>query len=176
MNVFNKSNYKHLWKTHQVFKIVKYFIYDVKYCCQRMHRGWSDYDATHFDVWFINTVPSIIEWYKVHRHTSPLLDKQVINNLQNYLTTDMNNDEAWDIILDAIVTMFKESSEEYCTEHNEYEEQYLQSMELTGINKSEYETLMHNYIVKELKIQNYRNQCRQQAFEILSYYFNEIGD
>ncbi|MBQ7154016.1 MAG: hypothetical protein IJR85_00460 [Synergistaceae bacterium] len=106
--------YRYEWNKSKILGVLRQFWDDVRYSWQRIRYGYCEYDLWSIDRWFLDIMPRMLEEHKATRHGSPVVNE-----------ADTGSDEAltkaWDEILDRMIFLFREASEETCT--NKYREQ-----------------------------------------------------
>ena len=83
-------------------------------------------------------------------------------------------EQQWDITLNNMINYFKESTDEYCSEKNEYEEEYLNSMYKD--NQEDFKKLRDKWLDREEKIGNYKNHMKDKALKMFSKYYYNLWD
>lgn len=156
-SVWNWSTYRR----ENPIRIVKLFFRDVKYSIQRIKYGWCESDTWGIDYWFLNVVPDMLLYLKNNKHGYPISFDENGEQI-------LNSEEEWDKVLDEIIYLFHESSEDYCSIKNRY------NSELA--NGFADENKKHLWIQEEKNLGNYREQCKNQAFELFSKYFYDLWD
>ncbi len=196
---FKPENYRWAWGEHKIFGVLRQFVDDLKYTYRRARYGYCECDLWSIDSWFLDIMPRMIEEHKATRHGSPLLNE-----------ADLNNDEAitkaWDEILDKLIFLFREASEDTCTKVNPYEAEFYRISEefrerfgecgeklMTDEERHEaeyghshrvhfadevpeYKEICDKYFDEDRKIAEYRVKCKDEAFELFRKYFHDLWD
>lgn len=153
----------------------------------------APYPQYEFRDWFLKVIPKILQSYKENRHGSP---GQLGENCH----------EEWDRILDEMIFMFHEADEDSCSKKNKFEESWTKAYEefenkygwdgdglkskeqkekekkegysqlLTLGDADEYKEISKNFLDEELRLEAYRERCKNRAFELLSKYFFDLWD
>ena len=196
---FRVEEYRYAWNTRKIFGVIRQFWNDIRYSFQRIKYGYCDYDLWNMDYWFLDIVPRMLEEHKIIRHGSPIVNE-----------ADTGNDEAltqaWDEILDRMIFLFREASDETCTRANPYEAEYsrihdefTQKYGLLGENLMtdeeretarngggyrahfpdelpEYKDISDKYFAEVRKIAEYRVKCKDEAFDLFVKWFHSLWD
>ena len=73
--------------------------------------------------------------------------------------------------------MFKVSTDEYCSEKNEYEEEYLNSIcKGNQENLEKLQDIRDKWLDREEKIGNYKNHMKDKALKMFSKYYYNLWD
>ena len=187
--VFDRYHYKSL--LHPIYNF-KRFCGDIKQCIQRINRGYSDYDAVDIDNWFLNTIPNMLEtflkinesWgsfpaefqyeiYEKHKDEIACSYEEYRANCYGKYDSfhEKYDDEAreqWRGIIKRMIFLFKEAHEDYCQRINPYKQGYLKDIKNKEISEK--------YWKEELLLDEYREKCKNEAFELFSKYFNHLWE
>lgn len=147
-----------MWRIYRLIDFIKDIPKEIKWFFQRGFRGYSDRDVWAIDVWFENTLIPMLEQLQKTKHGYPM---------------DMT-EQQWNITLNAMIDYFKESTDEYCSEKNEYEEEYLNSM--YEDNQEDFKKLRDKWLDREKKIEDYKTHMKDEAFKLFSKYFYNLWD
>ena len=132
--------------------------YSMKNRRQRAKMGYSYYDVSDMDNWFLNIIPKMLrdlknkkhsypelfndEWYEKNKERCYELDIDVENF---YWDLEQRTDEEgkdlfddlseynynkWNEILDKMIFLFEESNEETCKKKNPYKEEYFKQFSI----------------------------------------------
>ena len=123
-------------------------------------------------------MPRMLEELKRTRHGNPVVNKG-----------DEGNDEAltkaWDEILDRMIFLLREASEETCKRKNPYEAEYHKASEEfeskygrlgEKLQTEEDKKISQKYRDEDTKLHEYRRQCKNEAIELFSKYFYDLWD
>lgn len=197
-NVWDKSDF--LDERKQPWKIPGVILRNLKYSWQRVTKGYCDRDLWSIDYWFMNLMPDMLQQFKDTKHGSPsILGTEYVND-QGILCNDTCHEE-WDKILDQMIFLFKEMNEDTCQKTNpylieyenvlkEFEEKYGTFGEKLETSKTgkfgrvlhfpgempEYKDIEENYHAEENALNQYREECKNQAFELFSKWFHYLWD
>lgn len=179
--IFNKSTYR----GENPVKKLRLFFQDLKFCVQRIRKGYCDRDLWSIDYWFLNQFPTMLEEFKKNTHGYP---------------SQFNTPEEWDAVLDEMIHLFKEAHSDTCSRINPYgEEHHIASEEFTkkyGFlgeklrtpdeierNKKEHVHTMHTmselpeyaeidekYYNASREIDDYRDDCLDKALSMFTEY------
>ena len=172
---------------------------------QRYDRGYADVDVWNLNYWFIETVRPMLIQLRDTRFGSPSHLGTQTTNEKGYLISKGCH-EAWDAILNRMIFLLGEMEEETCVRRNKYENEYIKAseefMKMYGMfgNKllteeeraaaeegkgirvhtmrelPEYKQLVENYMNEEVELGKYRNECKNEFFELFSKYFWDLWD
>lgn len=199
-NVWCKQDF--LWLRRKPWKIIPLICRNIGYSWQRITKGYCDKDLWNIDGWFMDLMPDMLEQFKKTKHGSPGILGTEYTNEDGILCNDECHAE-WDKILEQMIFLFREMNEDTCQKKNMYEadhdrvldefwEKYglfgegLQTPEekndKTGSRihfpdeLPEYKDIENNYFKEETKLKQYREQCKDQAFELFSKWFYQLWD
>lgn len=83
----------------------------------------------------------------------------------------------WNITLNNMINYFKESTDEYCSEKNEYEEEYLNSIcKGNQENLEKLQDIRNKWLDREEKVENYKNHMKDKALKMFSKYYYNLWD
>lgn len=203
-SVFEKEDYR--WQFHKnPFGIPGLFFKDVKCCFQRIRKGYCNKDTWNMYDWFLKVMPDMLQDYKDNRMGSPGELGENYTNDEGILVNDTCHEE-WNKILDHMVFLLHECEEETCSKQNPYEDEHFQMIsefidkygflgqklmteeelaekEKTGASVChfprevpEYQELDEKYMEEGRKLEEYRNQCKNEFFELFSKWFWAFWD
>lgn len=175
---------------------IKHILKCLKSSRQRATRGYSDMDAWNMFHYLQELIPAMLQYLRDHRHGSPYLEGVPENELK----------EKWDEILDRMIFLWREASEETCSKKNRYEAKYwschrefekkyglfgckLMTEEEKKANRAgkgttahfmdelpEYRLISKRYFQAEERLRRYRDECKNEAMEMLKKYFWTLWD
>lgn len=120
---FDREAYHWAWVDKKLSGVIRAFRKDLKYCKQRINRGWCDADLYSVCDWFLAMVPAMLEQYQQMRHGSPSILGENYQNEDGILVNDTCHEE-WDAILERMIFLFHEADEWSCQRKNPYEGEY----------------------------------------------------
>ena len=203
--LFDREAYHWVWRDGKVKGFIKRFGRDIKYCCQRISRGYCDEDLFSIYDWFLAVIPNMLEQYKAERHGSPGVLGENYTNEKGILVNDTCHAE-WDEILSRMIFLFREADEFSCQRKNSYEDEfhriYAEFSEKYGHfgeklqtdqerreraetgnstihfpnELPEYKDTMEKYHAEEKEIGEYRTRCKDEAFALFSKWFYCLWD
>ena len=187
--VFIKEHYESFW--HPI-KNIKQFCSDVRQSVQRIKWGYSRYDAMDIDVWFLYTIPNMLEtfldinkgWgsypaffeydaYEEHKEEigcsfeeyRAASSDRVRELREKY---DQECREKWRGIIKEMIFLFREADEDMCTKSNPYEKEYTRNRDNKEIHEK--------YWAEENALDEYRDECKDKAFMLFSKYFRNLWE
>ena len=193
---FKGENYRWAWREHNILGVIRQLWEDMRCTYQRAKYGYCYRDLWNIDAWFLDIMPRMLEEHRDTRHGSPLTEG----------TTEETCHEKWTEILDRMIFLFREASENTCTRRNPYEDEYDRIQEeftekyglfgeklLTDAEKEEaekrhgrrahfadelpeYSGACEKYYAEEREIEHYREQCRNEAFALFVKHFCGLWD
>ncbi len=196
---FSGELYRYEWHTRNIFGVIRQLLDDIKYSYQRIRYGYCEYDLWSIDAWFLDIMPRMLEEHKRTRCGSPVVNESDIGN-------DKALEKAWDDILDRMIFLLREASEETCTRTNIYQAEYdavneefrkkygeLGEKLMTEQEKHEaqhgrghrvyfasdlpeYRGITDKYMAEQNNIDTYRNNCKDEAFILFSKWFYSLWD
>lgn len=202
-SVFNKNRYcMRSWK--HPFILLNQFLRDIKYCFQRITKGYSDIDVWNMNDWFLEIIPSMLEELKETANGTP---SSLANGTdETYARGDKDGFEKWKRILGEMAYLFRESYEKTCEKKNPYAEEYdrasdqfttkyglfgeqfktpeeIEKERVHGYNTMhtmeelpEYKDICEKHWNEEKKLKAYRNERKDKAFELFSKWFWDLWD
>lgn len=93
---------------------------------QRIVRGYSDSDIWNMHGYLQTLLPDMLQNLKDNRNGSPGFLGENYTNDEGILVNDTCHAE-WDKILDQMIFLWKESSEDTCSKKNPYEEEHMKA-------------------------------------------------
>lgn len=174
--------------------IIKEYMFNRKMAKQRAKRGFSDDMCWGMDYWFLETFPKMIINLRDMKNGYPELDfeevekfpiawikstsKEIdeINKKDGYDIFDINDGfSRWQLILTRIAYCLIQANEESTEIKNEYEEEYFNQIFGNTTNKN-HKKLEKKYFDREEEIYKYRNEMKNEAFDLLKKYFWNLWD
>jgi len=197
-NVWDKTDF--WYERKRPWKLPELIFRNIKYSWQRITKGYCNKDLWNIDYWFMSLMPDMLQQFKNTRHGSPgILGKDYTND-DGILCNDECHAE-WDKILEQMIFLFREMNEEACQKKNpyeaehdrvycEFEEKYGsfgERIERTGDKEPyrrlyfpnelpEYKEIEKKYFDAEKELSEYRERCKNQAFELFSKWFYALWD
>ena len=184
--------YKRPWR---FLDLARQLGHDVKWMCQRVWKGYCDYDLFSIDDWFMRIMPEMLKEYKETRHGSPVTVNYHSHAL--FLDEEERNQAVhhdWDEKLDRMIFLLGEMDEFTCSQQNPYEDEYFEVVSqhrgiLTenedGSLSCHYPDLMkvpecrelcEQYRTEEKRLAQYRLDCKKEFFELFSTHFYDLWD
>ena len=108
--IFRKDTYR----GENPISIVRLFCQDIKFCLQRICKGYCDRDLWNIDYWFLQQFPSMLEEFKKNTHGYP---------------SQFNTQEEWENVIDKMIFLFHEANQDTCSKRNPYEIEYSAAFE-----------------------------------------------
>ena len=139
---------------------------------QRFKHGYSQSDIYNMCDWFLEIIPNMLIELRDNRHGSPAKLGWGEDGHEKY---DGACHDEWTMILNQMILLFKDADPETCTYHNKYEEEYYNVLTLPKEDAYR-EKVWKSYYDEEIKIDAYREQCKNEAFELFSKYFFDLWD
>ena len=149
----------------EIFRKIKWFF-------QRGRRGFADVDVWNMD------------WYLEHLILNML--KQLRETKHGYPSC-FETSEEWDEEFDKMIYYFEEAFEDTCSKQNKYEEEYMEELSKANsyidenniyhLDLSEKgEKLSRQRLSEEYRLEEYREENKNKAFEMFSKYFHCLWD
>lgn len=203
--LFDREGYHWAWHDEKLKGFLKRFAMDMKYCRQRISRGYCDEDLYSIHDWLLAVIPDMLEQYKDHRRGSPGILGENYTNEKGILVNDTCHAE-WDEILTRMIQLFREADETTCQKKNSHEAEFyriydefsekyghfgekLQTEEELTKNADtgsitwhspeelpEYKAEMEMYHAEEDEIKAYRERCKDEAFALFAKWFFHLWD
>lgn len=142
---------------YRIMNFIKNIPREIKWFFQRGIRGYSDKDVWSIDIWFKSIIIPMLEQLKETKQGHPI---------------DMTEEE-WNLTLNNMINYFKECTDFYCSEKNEYEDEYMSRI----MSANEYDKLLADkWLKREEEIDKYKNEMKDKAFELFSKHFYSLWD
>ncbi|MFR3182208.1 MAG: hypothetical protein ACLTPN_01110 [Clostridia bacterium] len=142
---------------YRIMDFIKNIPREIKWFFQRGTRGYSDKDVWSIDIWFKSIIIPMLEQLKETKQGHPI---------------DMTEEE-WNLTLNNMINYFKECTDFYCSEKNEYEDEYMSRI----MSANEYDKLLADkWLKREEEIDKYKNEMKDKAFELFSKHFYSLWD
>lgn len=180
-NVWNKYLFSDVmrgkWFTRP-WSLAKYIKRSLKWSWQRITRGFSDGDIWWMQAYLQMLLPDMLQYLKDHRMGSPVClghtDKP----------EDDSCHEEWDKVLDQMIFLWRESYEYSSSKKNPYIEEYMEILDKYGPdtgfammwNNPKYKKTLDKYEKAEGEINQYREECKDKALDMLKEYFYYLWD
>ena len=110
-SIFDRETYHWAWVDKKFFGVFDCFRKDLRYCRQRIKKGYCDADLYSIYDWFLEIVPAMLEQYKKTRHGSPGILGENYENEDGILVNDTCYREG----LPKITTVLSMQYFGYCT-------------------------------------------------------------
>lgn len=203
--LFDRETYHWAWAEEKISGVFNNARKDLKYCIQRIKRGYCDADLYSIHDWFLEIVPAMLEQYKKTRTGSPSVLGENLPNEKGFIVNETCHKE-WDEILDKMIFLFREADESTCQRKNPYEDEHSKAFheftqkyglfgekletqeekeegQRTGgyamhfmSELPEYAEIDEKYHAAESELEEYRNKCKDEAFKLFSKYFFYLWD
>lgn len=204
LSIWNKKSFamSAIGEKHGIIKKIKHFRKCVKWSWQRVQRGYSDCDVWDMRSYLQELFPAMLTQLRQSRYGSPgYLD---FNEDGSISTEDCH--ERWNKILDRMIFLWRESNEDTCQKKNPYEEEHdkafsefsekygvlgekLQTKEELKKNEKEglgtihfmseipeYTEIAKKHMDEEVKLEKYREACKDEAMDLMKKYFFDLWD
>ena len=199
-SAFRRSPYRWQYRLKHPGKEVLDFCRNLKYCVQRIRKGYCDADVWDIYGWFLSVMPDMLQELKENHVAYPdPLDGETAS-------TEEEGIRRWESILDRMIFLFREADEDTCTKKNPYDKRYWKASkefkkrygprgeklrtekdreerERTGRNRMytmhdvpEYKDISSKWLHAELRLDRYRAGCRKEALELFNRYFDHLWD
>lgn len=145
-----------MWRIYRILDFIKYLPKEIKWFFQRGFKGYCDRDVYGIDNWFENVIIPMLEQLQKIKQGYPI-------NM---------TEKQWDIALSNMIYCFKESTEKYCSEKNEYEDEY--TKDLFNSREEFNEELRNKWLKREEEIEMYREKMKNEALEMFSKYYYDL--
>ena len=161
---------------------IRCFFISLKWAYQRVKKGYCDKDLI-FGVknWFLEMLPEVIDEIKRKKTTIPLICYDEViqsfgmnpeeywdhcnNDLykENHKRVEAEAEKRWNDILSHISFLLRETVERPCSKHNPCEDRYIKIKS----DDPDYEEIWRHYYEEDNKLEEYREQCKKEAAELL---------
>lgn len=204
-NIWNKEGFRmcDLGEKSKIIVIIKHFRRCICWSYQRITRGYSDRDCWEMFCFLQHLLPEMLQDMRENGSGAPGYLGENYTNEDGILVNDTCHEE-WDEILGCMIFLWRESDEDTCSKKNPYEEEYdkaheefvekyglcgekLQTveekLELGEMRRMhfmyelpEYREISDEYFEEMRKIDDYRNKCKDEAFDLLKEHFWALWD
>lgn len=160
----------------------------IKHSWQRISKGYCHLDVLDMDVWFLKTVPDMIEELRKSTSSFPAtVQYRYIEEHKKELGMDYDTYKIWKFdggeedskrekidklcrqewfrILDRMVFLFREADEDTCSRQS----RYLKALE-KGDKSAEFDPAEEN------ELREYRDSCLKEALGMFYQYFHNLWD
>lgn len=131
---------------------------NIKNFYQRGKRGYADCDVWDISFWFTKTLIPMLEKLRKERHGYPC-------NMSS---------KQWDMELERMIYYFKESTDEFCSEKNEYEKEWHNS--LWSDHENQNKEIRDKWSKREDTIMKYKENMKNKGLELFSKYYYDLWD
>ena len=160
---------------------IKCFFISLKWAYQRIKKGYCDQDLIYgLDNWLLEMLPEAIDEVNREVYGVPLIiyDEVVESmglDIEAYRPCDSDlfkkyheqveaeSEKRWHDILSRISFLLRETVDWKCSKTNPYEDKYSK----VKLNDPEYEEIRRRYYEEDSKLEEYRDQCKKEAVELL---------
>ncbi len=206
INDNNKKGYSCLIKNHKRFeapkeKIARYKL-NIISIYKRAKYGFCDIDVWNIDDWFLSVMPAMLEQLKENLHGYPVSEEVDVHATgEPGIDIDCEDDgmKKWKAILEEMIFMLREADEDTCSQVNPYAKPYTniisdylntdspladlviqtKPFEIAAIENKEHPEhtdLTTKYLVEDVKLNKYRNDCKNRALELFTKWFWNLWD
>lgn len=192
-------------KHNKLGAVIKHLNKCLKWSKQRVTRGYADCDVWEMFNFLQTIIPDMLQTYKNTRNGSPSYLGENHTNEEGIYVNETCHKE-WDEILDRMIFLWRECNEDTCSQRNAYEEEHsraseefskkyglfgekLQTEEEISRGKErgghtvhfmselpEYKEISDLYGAEEERLSEYRNACKDEAFDMLKQFFYSLWD
>lgn len=124
-NIWDKEGFQMcgLGEKSRIIARIKYFGKCIRWSRQRIVRGYADCDKWSMYSYLQNLIPDMLQDLRDKRHGSPGYLGKNYTNADGILVNDTCHEE-WDMILDRMIFLWRESNESTCIRKNPYDYEY----------------------------------------------------
>jgi len=151
---------------------------EIKWAWQRMKRGYDDQIFWNFDHYLDQIIIKDLQWMLANRNGSPVLEGW----------TEDDCYEKWSEVLKEMLYYFMQSTEQHCSEVNEYADMVDFGSYFVPIKGGKYSTMRYKdtsakaeelrgkHYQRSKEIDEYRAKNHKKAMEMLSTYYRNLWD
>lgn len=201
-NIWNIKDFQECMtgKKFKIHTLIKCFCRCIRWSWQRIKRGYADCDWWNMDSYLQRLIPEMLQELRTNRHGSPAYLGEIYTDEYGIQTNDTCHAE-WDRILDQMIFLWHESSEDTCSQKNKWEEEYflafdnftkeyetfgekLQTEDEKGNlgrihfmdELPEYEEISKKYREENNRLEKYRERCKDEAMDLMKTHFFALYD
>ncbi len=194
-----------LGEKSRVLALAKHTLRCIRWSAQRVTRGYCDADVWDMYSYLQMLLPAMLQYLKDNRHGSPGYLGENCTSDGGFMVNDASHKE-WDRILDRMIFLWQESSENTCSRKNPLETEYTNALETftkeyglfgeklaadeeQGENSRrgtkrihfmselpEYRPVSDRYMEEEKKLAAYRERCKDEAMDLMKQHFFDLRD
>ena len=204
LDIWNKKGFamSSIGEKHGIIKKIKHFKKCIKWSYQRVRRGYADCDVWGMRTYLQELFPAMLTQLKESRHGSP----GFLGYNEDGSKSTVSCHKKWDEILDRMIFLWNESNEDTCQKINPYEKRHteafmefakkygvlgqkLQTKEELKKNKEKglgtihfmseipyYRELDEKFMEEEVKLDKYREACKDEVMDLMKRYFFDLWD
>jgi Lhr-like helicase len=179
---------------YRILNKIKYFPQDIKHYYQRAKKGYSFRDVWGIDSWFEEIMPEMLSDLKKNKHGCPVQFSHNEDGTEKDFETGMKD---WQDTIDHMIFCFREMNDDTCSMKNEYEDEYYKQRfngkafkdRFVSCGEDEKGEKMYEFITEEVEreleenfrkktheIEEYKNNMKNEGFELFSKYFWNLWD
>lgn len=188
---FDRESYCYEWKRKKLIGILVELRRDIKFSIQRIRNGYCDPDAWAINDWFLGIMPAMLQELKDTRSSSPPTEDYIAHAM---IVDDKDRQDevhvAWDAVLERMIFLMKEADERTCSQENPYADEHLEILTQSMQNKKdelgnvhtryeiadENQLLEKKYRQEEMRLAEYRKNCKDEALVLFSKWFYQLWD
>ena len=140
-SLFDREELHYAWHRRGPIGVLRWLFRELRFACQRVHRGYSDSDVWNLYSWFLDVVPDMLLQLKETGvdfpcSEAPNASRSVSVDTCNRATGEnriLPEEEhaifeeglaEWRDVLDRMIFLFHEADEERCKRENPFEQEY----------------------------------------------------
>jgi len=125
-----KENYRCVWNSEGLYGIIREFFRELRFCHQRIWKGYCSRDIYSIYDWFLGIMPAMLEEFRDDLHGCP----EMPGSISQRLMVDEEDRESdamqnWIAVLNRMIFLLRETEEETCSRKNPYEGEYFRAWE-----------------------------------------------
>ena len=174
---------------------IKQYKFNRKMAKQRAKRGFSDDMCWGMCDWFLETFPKMIINLRDMKHGYPELNFEEVDNFSTKWITSVSKEinklnkkygydnldikdtfSRWQLILTRIAYCLIQANEDTTDIKNEYREDYVNQIFGNIYQTKQKQELEKKYFEREKEIIEYRDEMKNEAFDLLKKYFWNLWD
>lgn len=155
-NIWNKEGFRMcgLGEKSLIIAKIKHIGRCIRWSKQRIERGYAECDRWDMDGYLQRLIPEMLQDLRDNRLGSPAYLGENYTNDKGMVVNDTCH-EKWNKILDRMIFLWRESTEDFCSKKNPYDEEYHKAHDAFEEK--------YGLFGKKLQTEEEREKCKQRG-------------